>query len=162
MRCMALLLLLCLVGGAAADAMSEPQYSRNQLIYLNGPDTGSFQQDVQNYWNTYIEKGMSSTDANKTMSIWFNTFPLKFESPVKLGETTFAMGTLTAKNISPTVWTSMMLERETVYKFGLDRSSAYMPLSLPSSFRIAESGSASAQESQGQILTQSIITRLGV
>lgn len=160
---MALLLLLCLVGGAAADAMSEPQYSRNQLIYLNGPDTGSFQQDVQNYWNTYIEKGTGSTEASKSMSIWFNTFPLKFESPVRLGESTFAMGTFTAKNVSPTVWNSIMLERETVYKFGLDRSSAYMPLSLPSSFQTVESsGSSSAQESQGQIITQSIIARLGV
>lgn len=162
MRYMALLLLLCLVGGAAADAMSEPQYSRNQLIYLNGPDTGSFQQDVQNYWNTYIEKGTGSTEAGKTMNIWFNTFPLKFESPVRLGETTFAMGTITARNVSPTVWTSIMLERETVYKFGLDRSSAYMPTSLPSSFQRTESVSASAQESQGQIITQSIIAKLGV
>lgn len=111
MRWMALLLLLCLVGGAAADALSAPQYSRNQLIYLNGPDAGSFQQDVQKYWNTYVEKVGSSGEASKTMSIWFNTFPLKFESPVKLGETTFATGIDSAASVNPTVWTSMMLER---------------------------------------------------
>ncbi len=159
---MALLLLLCLVGGAAADALSAPQYSRNQLIYLNGPDTGSFQQDVQKYWNTYVEKVESSGEASKTMSIWFNTFPLKFESPVKLGETTFATGIDSAASVNPTVWTSMMLERETIYKFGLDRSYSYTPVSLPSSFQMAPAANISSQESAGLILTQSIITLFGV
>lgn len=162
MRCMVLLLLLCLVGVAAADAVAQAQYSRNQLMFLNGPDEGSFQQNVQNYWNAYVDGGIGSTATSNAMGIWLNTFPSRFENPIKLGDTTFTAGMVSVRNVSPSVLTSNMLEREIVYKFSQSKSPAAVSEAVLTSFSAASSGSTSSQESQGQIITQSIITLFGM
>lgn len=159
--------LFCLVGGAMADALSEAQYSRNQLLYLNGPDSGSFEQYTQRYWDSYIGNyttyPVSERSPTTTMNIWLNNFPLSFDAPVKLGGSSFTSGGTGASNISPTLWNSMLLERETTSNFGLDRSWAYVPADQTTSFKMVDGDvSATKENSQGLILSQGIINLFGV
>lgn len=159
--------LFCLVGGAMADALAEAQYSRNQLLYLDGPDAGSFDQYTQRYWDSYIGNSttypVSQRSPSSTMTIWLNNFPLSFESPVQLNGTSLTTGGTGASGISPTLWNSMLLERETTSNFGLDRSWSYVPAEQTTSFQMVDGQvSATKETAQGLILSQGIMTLFGV
>ena len=53
MRCIALLSLICLVGGASAQAMFTGEgYGSSQLAYFNGPNTTPFEPFVEKYWDS--------------------------------------------------------------------------------------------------------------
>jgi hypothetical protein len=168
MRCIALLSLICLVGAASAQAMFTGEgYGSSQLSFFNGPSTTPFEPFVEKYWDSYIHNspnltGPASNPAT-TMNIWFNTFPLGFNEPLKLSESTFNTSIPTASQYSPVEWNSMQLKRNTLFNFNIDQSWKYTPIYTPSSaqkssFSLGENESASANDvgSSGQILSQGI------
>ncbi|MHC1631055.1 MAG: hypothetical protein ACXQT4_01990 [Methanotrichaceae archaeon] len=88
MKCAAMLLLICLVGCAAADG-----YTTSQGLFLRGTDPvemsmdeSPFEQYVETYWSSYIDNpanvpagpiqtGPSFGVDNATKSLWMATFP---------------------------------------------------------------------------------------
>jgi hypothetical protein len=77
MRCIALLSLICLVGGASAQAMFTGEgYGSSQLAYFNGPNTTPFEPFVEKYWDSYIHNAPNLTGPTynpaTSMNIWFN------------------------------------------------------------------------------------------
>lgn len=164
MKWIALLALICLVGGASAQTMFTGEgYSRSQLAFFNGPSTTTFEPFVEKYWDSYIHNSQNMTQTVRnpatTMNIWFNTFPLSFNQPIQLKNTTFNTGVLAATNYSPIEWNSMQLKRNTLLNFDIDQSWKYSQMYTPeSSLSMVNNGSvsATASASSGQILSQGI------
>jgi hypothetical protein len=168
MRCIALLSLICLVGAASAQAIFTGEgYGSSQLSFFNGPSTVPFEPFVEKYWSSYIHnsQNMTGTTSNPatTMNIWFNAFPLGFNQPLKLSESSFNMGASAASKLSPTEWNSMQLKRNTLGNFDIDQSWMYTPVYTPasaqkSSFSLGKNESTRSNEagSSGQILSQGI------
>jgi hypothetical protein len=168
MRCIALLSLICLVGAASAQAMFTGEgYGSGQLSFFNGPSTIPFEPFVEKYWNSYIHNAPNMTGRTSnpatTMNIWFNAFPLGFNEPLELSESSFNMGSFLASKYSPTELNSMQLKRNTLGNFNIDQSWKYTPVYAPasaqkSSFSLGKNESTSANEarSSGQILSQGI------
>jgi hypothetical protein len=168
MRWIAIIALICLVGGASAQTTLPGEgYSRSQLSFLNGPTTGAFEPFVETYWNSYITNTQNSnrtvSNPATTMNIWMNTFPLNFNQPIQLKSTTFNAGALSAANYSPVEWNSMQLRRNTIQNFNFDQSWKYSQLlGLGSEQKSSISGvnngiiSATASGSSGQILSQGV------
>jgi hypothetical protein len=163
MKWIAVLLLISLSSSiASADVLAVTPLTRNQAIFMEGPSAGTFEPFVQQYWSTYQAKTLNVTppttvsSPNNTMGIWFNQFPiLDFEAPVKLSKTSFSSGGHGASKIDPVVWRSLMLERETTYKFGQDMSFALAP--PETSFAMVDGQVAAApSKSKGLILSQGI------
>ncbi|NYT01595.1 MAG: hypothetical protein GKC10_02405 [Methanosarcinales archaeon] len=173
MKKIALLLLFCLIGGAAAQALSGPQVTRYQGIYLDGPTPASFEPLVERYWNDYVQNAEvvypAVRDPNTTMSIWKNEFPYSFEKPLQLGSTSFTGGVGAAVQMDPVLYNSLFLERNTVNNFGLENSWTYAPRSFSPAAGRTYSFSAAATQSnvspssaQGMIISQNIGNLFGL
>jgi hypothetical protein len=169
MRCIALLSLICLVGGASAQAMFTGEgYGNSQLAYFNGPSTTPFEPFVEKYWDSYIHNAPNLTgpmyNPATSMNIWYNTFPLSFNQPVALRNSTFITGVSAASSYSPNEWNSMLLKRNTLTNFNIDLSWKYTPVYTPSvqksSFSLTKNATSSGTDSSssGQILSQGIRT----
>jgi len=103
---------------------------------------------------------MLSRGPNQTMNIWGNQFYNSFSTPVRRTGTTFSAGGIGASGIASALWNSMMLERDTVYRFNTGRSWAFVPGQTNSSFSMVnERGVYFPGQSQGMILTQAIATK---
>lgn len=165
---MSLLSLMCLVGAASAQAMFTGEgYGSNQLAYFNGPSTTPFEPFVEKYWDSYIHNAPNLTgpmyNPATSMNIWFNTFPLNFNQPVQLKNSTFTEGALSASKYSPSEWNSMMLKRNTLANFNIDQGWKYTAVYTPigaqkSSFYLTQNASSNATDSgsSGQVITQGI------
>ena len=122
MRCIVLLSLICLIGGASAQAMFTGEgYGSSQLDYFNGPTTTPFDPFVEKYWDSYIHNAPNLTGPSynpaTSMNIWFNTFPLNFNEPIQLKNSTLTTGVPSANKYSPNEWNSMLLKRNTLDEF---------------------------------------------
>ena len=169
MRCIALLSLICLVGGASAQAMFTGEgYGSSQLAYFNGPNTTPFEPFVEKYWDSYIHNSPNLTGPTynpaTSMTIWFNTFPLTFNEPVALKNSTITTGISLASKYSPDEWNSMLLKRNTLTNFNIDQSWKYTQIYTPSvqksSFSLTNNATSSGTDSasSGQVLSQGIKT----
>lgn len=161
----ALVILISLLGGASAQTIFTGEgYSTTQLAFLSSPITASFEPNVEKYWGTYISGAGNITPVASnpaaTMSVWMNTFPLKFENPVMIKSTSFTASVPTASGISNSEMNSMLLRRDINYKFDVDQSWKYN--SVDSSFAIAKSNGAPSKDAEGQIISQNIITLFNV
>jgi hypothetical protein len=159
--------MMCLVGAASAQAMFTGEgYGSSQLAYFNGPSTTPFEPFVEKYWDSYIHNAPNLTgpmyNPATSMNIWFNTFPLNFNQPVQLKNSTFTLGVPSASNYSPNEWNSMLLKRNTLTNFDIDQSwkytQIYTPSAQKSSFSLTTNASSTATDSSssGQVITQGI------
>jgi hypothetical protein len=169
MRWTTLLLLICLVGGASAQAIFTGEgYSSAQLAFFNGPSTAPFEPFVEKYWNSYIHNAPNLTEPKynpaTSMNVWFNNFPLNFNEPIQLKNSTLTTGVTSTSNYSPVEWNSMMLNRNTLNNFNINQGWNYTPIYTPSlqksSFSLTTKPSSSKTDSgqSGKILSQSITT----
>jgi hypothetical protein len=161
----ALAILICLLGGASAQKIFTGEgYSTTQLSFLSAPNSESFEPNVEKYWGTYISGAGNVTPVASnpaaTMSVWMNTFPLKFENPLQIRSSTFTASVPTASGISNNEMNSMLLRRDINYKFNVDQSWKYN--SADTSFALAVGSGAPSKDAQGQILSQGIITLFNV
>jgi hypothetical protein len=168
MRWMSLLSLMCLVGTASAQAMFTGEgYGSSQLAFFNGPNTTPFEPFVEKYWDSYIHNAPNLTgpmyNPMTDMNIWFNTFPLNFNQPVQLKNSTITMGIPSASKYTPNEWNSMLLNQNTLMNFNAGQSWKYTGVYTPgsaqkSSFYLTQNASSTATGSaaSGQILTQGI------
>jgi hypothetical protein len=96
------------------------------------------------------------------MNIWYNTFPLNFNQPVALKNSTLTTGVPSASQYSPDEWNSMLLKRNTLTNFNMDQSWKYAQIYTPSvqksSFSLTTNASSTATDSasSGQVITQGI------
>jgi hypothetical protein len=169
MRWISLLSLICLVGGASAQAMFTGEgYGNSQLAYFNGPSTTPFEPFVEKYWDSYIHNAPNLTgpmyNPATSMNIWYNTFPLNFNEPLHLTNSTLTTGVPSAAKYSPDEWNSMLLKRNTLTNFNIDQSWKYTQIYTPSvqksSFSLAKNSTSSATDSSssGQVISQGIKT----
>ena len=168
MRWISLLPIICLVGAASAQAMFTGEgYTSSQLDYFNGPSTTPFEPFVEKYWDSYIhnEPNLTGTTYNPatSMNIWFNTFPLNFNQPIQLNNSTFTTGVPSASKYSPNEWDSMLLNRNILSNFNTDQSWKYAAIYTPSnaqksSFSLTQNASSTSTNSasSGQVITQGI------
>ncbi len=155
------ILLISLLGGATAQTIFTGEgYSTSQLAFFSSPNSASFEPDVQKYWGTYITDAANVTTISRnpaaTMSVWMNTFPLNFNSPLQFKSTSFTASVPTASGISENEMNSMLIRRDINYKFNVDQSWKYN--SAESSFALAQSNGTPAKDASGQILSQGIIS----
>lgn len=159
-----LAILIGLVGGAYSQ--SQPSflgegYSTTQLMFFNGQNTIDFQPIVEKYWNSYIQNGESSNPAVNNQStaidIWLNSFPLDFNKEVQLKSSSFVANPSVATNLSSSELQSAALTRDINYNFNLDQSWKYTSGPI-SSVSAASSSGVPPKSSQGQIISQGIIS----
>lgn len=167
MRCIVLLSLICLIGGASAQAMFTGEgYGSSQLAFFNGPSTTPFDPFVEKYWESYIHNAPNLTGPTynpaTSMNIWFNTFPLNFDEPIYLKNSTLTTGVLAANKYSPDEWNSMLLKRNTLENFNTGQSwkytQIYTPSAQKSSFSLTQNPTTGATDSSssGQVISQGI------
>lgn len=169
MKWIVLLLAICLSGLAAAQGMFTGEgYSSSQLAFYSGPNTSSFDSNVQQYWNDYVSNSGNASKApvetaTTRMSIWQSSFSYNFEQPITLANTSFAAGGQAADNMTTEERNSAMLERATVSNFEIGQNSAQSSASQSTSQTASGSGlslgkysNTPTAESSGQVLTQGI------
>jgi hypothetical protein len=164
MRWIALLSLICLVGGASAQAMFTGEgYGTTQLAFFNGPSGTPFEPNVEKYWNSYILNSKNLTgpvyNPATSMNIWLNTFPLNFNQPVLLRNSSLTTGIPSAGKYSPSEYNSMQLRRNTLNNFDQDQSWKYGQIYTPGIQKTNASSSVPTAASSGQTLSQNIKTK---
>lgn len=152
------------MGGAAAQTIFTGEgYSSSQLSFFNGPNSATFQPLVENYWNSYVqsEGGINPAIRNQstTMSIWFNSFPLSFDKQIQLQSSSFTTNVPVNSNISSTEMQSAYLKRDISFKFNPDLSWKYTP--ADTSFTLSKGNGVPPKDSQGQIISQGIVSLFG-
>jgi hypothetical protein len=143
-------------------------YGSSQLAFFNGPSTTPFDPFVEKYWESYIHNAPNLTGPTynpaTSMNIWFNTFPLNFDEPIYLKNSTLTTGVLAANKYSPDEWDSMLLKRNTLENFNTDQSwkytQIYTPSAQKSSFSLTQNPTTGATDSSssGQVISQGIKT----
>jgi hypothetical protein len=167
MKWIVLLSVICLSGLAAAQGMFTGEgYSSSQLAFYSGPNTSSFDSNVQQYWNNYVSGSGNATippaeSPLNTMSIWQSTFSYKFEKPVALANTTFAIGDQGTGNLTTQEWNAIILKRATTFNFNAEQSTEFTQKSASqptgnSSVSSDETSGNPTAESSGQVLSQGI------
>jgi hypothetical protein len=156
----ALLALTCLLGLASAQMMFTGEgYSASQLSFLNSPNVPTFEPNVEKYWGSYItDQNATSASAWSNMNIWMNTFPLNFESPVKIASSSLAVRSVS--NLSASERNSQFLTREVNNQFLVNQLWVY-PL-MDGSLSVLKSSGTPGEDDKGQILSQNIITLFSV
>ncbi len=160
-----LIALTCLIGGAAAQTIFTGEgYSASQLAFYNGPNTVSFEPNVEKYWDSYITNAgnitpVTSNPAN-SMNIWFNSFPLTFDKQIQLKSSSFVANASATTGVSETEQESAVLKRNVNFNFNSDLSWMYTP-KKDASFSYSAPTSVPSKDSQGQIVSQSIISLFG-
>ncbi len=160
----ALIALICLAGGASAQMIFTGEgYSTSQLQFFNGPTTVSFEPNVEKYWDSYISNTGNFTPAmgNETsdMDIWFNSFPLSFDKQIQLKSSSFTANVPVKSNLSITEVQSSTLKRDISFNFNQDLSWKYIP--ADTTLSVAKANGAPPKDSQGQIISQGIMTLFG-
>ena len=167
MKYSTLLSLICLIGGASAQAMFTGEgYGSSQLAYFNGPNTTPFEPFVEKYWDSYIHNSPNLTgpayNPATSMNIWFNAFPLNFNEPIQLKNSSLTTGVPSATKYTPDQWNSMLLKRNTLTNFNTGQSWKYTQIYTPSvqrsSFSLTKNATSSATDSasSGQVISQGI------
>ncbi len=153
-----LIALTCLLGLASAQTVGLGEgYSSTQLSFLHSPTVSTFDPDVQDYWSNYVanqdNQGLKSTSSN--MDIWMNTFPLKFDSSLKIGATSF-QANASGLNLTQTERNSLFLTRGIDNDFDINRDLN----ALKTGGSLTASGSSSSTPSKdapGKIMSQNIM-----
>jgi len=166
MKYLALISLICLISGAAAQSLFTGEgYGRDQLAFFNGPSTSSFDPSVEKYWNSYVHNSgnVSSTTFTTTMDIWRNNFPLSFDTPLQIQKSSFISGVST-QDYNKNDYDSLMLRRSVLANLNQNDAWMYTPVYTPSnvlktSFTIqnTDSDNANVNASPGQIISQGIL-----
>ena len=154
----ALLALTCLLGVASAQTMFTGEgYSASQLAFFNAPSASTFEPNVEKYWGSYItgQQNMTAKSARSNMNIWMNTFPLNFDTSVKIAASSFAANAA-GSTLSPSDRNSQFLTRDVNSQFRVNQLWAY-PMTN-GSLTTSESSGTPSKEDKGLILTQNIIT----
>ena len=167
MKWIAFLPLICLIGTVAAqDIFTGEGYGSGQLAFYNGPSTSPFEPFVEKYWDSYVHNTGNATAVSESgpqtdMAIWYNTFPLGFNTLVQLPKTSFTTGTTTTGGLTATELDSMNLKRDTTFNFNTgDQSWKYTPVYTPSVQKTSFSlmgENKTGETSSGQIISQSIM-----
>lgn len=157
---MALVTLTCLLGLASAQTMFTGEgYSASQLAFYNSPGVSTFEPDVQKYWGSYIAG--NATARSNTMSdtaIWMNTFPLKFNTPLKVKNSSFTANA-SALTLSESEMNSMILKRNVNTQFSYYQNWRY---SSPESSLTFFNATIPPKDAKGQIISQGIISLFNV
>lgn len=168
MKGIVLISLICIVGAASAQEIFTGEgYGRSQLSFFNGPSTTGFDPFVEKFWESYVHNSpnMSRLASNpaSTMNIWFNTFPMNFNQPLQVKNSSFTPGVSSAGTFNQLEWHSIQLKRNTLSRLNIDQSWKYTPIYKPisaqkSSFYLGKDENMSATESasSGQIISQGI------
>lgn len=151
----ALIALTCLLGVAGASIGEG--YSSSQMAFFNAPSASTFEPNVQQYWGSYIAntQNMSRNIGTTDMDLFMNTFPLLFDTPLKLDTTSFASN-VSAQALSIAEKNSQDLTKSVNTGF-----SAYQVSSSPAksgSLTTTSGGSTPAKDATGKILSQNIMT----
>lgn len=153
----ALIALTCLLGVAGAQTMFMGEgYSSSQMAFFNAPSSSTFEPDVQQYWGSYIAntQNMTRSSATSNMAIWMNTFPLVFDTPLTLGNTSFA-GNVSAQALSAADRNSQDLTRSVNSDFAVNQ---VMSIPATSGSLTTTSGTGMpAKDATGKMLSQNII-----
>jgi hypothetical protein len=160
----ALAALTCLLGLSAAQTMFTGEgYSTSQLAFYNSPISSAFEPNVQKYWGTYIA-GAGNTNATSglmsDMNIWMNTFPLRFNSPLRVGSSSFSANVANNSGLSMNQMNSMLLKRDINTQFSYYQNWNKKP--FQSSLNVSDSTGAPAKDSSGLILSQAITSLLNL
>jgi len=155
----ALVALTCLLGLSAAQTMFTGEgYSTSQLAFFNSPLASAFEPSVEKYWGTYIA-GAGNVNASSQMSdmsIWMNTFPMKFNSPIRTGSSSFSTNVSGPSDLSVSQMNSMLLNRDINTQFSYYQNWNEKP--FQSSLTVSDSTGAPTKDSSGQIISQAIIS----
>ena len=155
----ALVALTCLLGLTAAQTMFTGEgYSTSQLAFFNSPLSSAFEPNVEKYWGTYIA-GAGNANASgqmSDMSIWMNTFPMKFNSPLRVGSTSFSTNVTSPSDLSVNQMNSMLLKRDINTQFSYYQNWNEKP--FQSSLTVSDSPGAPTKDASGQIISQGIIS----
>ena len=155
----ALVALTCLLGLSAAQTMFTGEgYSTSQLAFFNSPLASAFEPSVEKYWGTYIA-GAGNVNASSQMSdmsIWMNTFPMKFNSPLRVGSSSFSTNVSSPSDLSVNQMNSMLLKRGINTQFSYYQNWNEKP--FQSSLTVSDSTGAPTKDSSGQIISQAIIS----
>lgn len=156
----ALVTLTCLLGLSAAQTMFTGEgYSTSQLAFYNSPLQSAFEPNVEKYWGTYIA-GAGNMNASSgqmsDMNIWMNTFPLKFNSPLRVGSSSFSTNVSSPSDLSVNQMNSMLLKRDINTQFSYYQNWNEKP--FQSSLTVSDSTGAPTKDSSGQIISQGIIS----
>ena len=159
----ALAALVCLMGMASAQLMFTGEgYGTSQLSFYNAPGSSTFEPNVQSYWQNYITGAQNATGKStmSDMAIWMNTFPLSFNTPVKVTSTSFSANAVAASNLSIPELNSQSLTRDVSTQFSIYETRAYTPLT--STFSVTKSNAVPTSSSSGQIMSQNIVSLFNV
>ncbi len=161
-KVLALVALICLLGVAAAQTMFTGEgYSSSQLAFYNSPTTSAFEPNVEKYWGSYIA-GAQNTTTSSTMSdiaIWMNTFPLNFNTPVKVDSSSFATN-VAAPKLSASEMNSQFLTRNVNSKFSINEVQSNMPAG--GSLSVSNSAEVPTKDAAGQVISQGIVSLFDV
>jgi hypothetical protein len=161
-KVLALVALICLLGVAAAQTMFTGEgYSSSQLAFYNSPTTSTFEPNVEKYWGSYIA-GAQNTTADSTMSdiaIWMNTFPLNFNTPVKVASSSFATN-VAVPTLSASEMNSQFLTRNVNSKFSINEVQSNMP--AEGSLSASNGTEIPTKDAEGQVISQGIISLFNV
>lgn len=150
----ALIALTCLLG--VAGAFMGEGYSSSQMAFFNAPSSSTFEPNVQQYWGSYIAntQNMTRSSATSNMDIWMNTFPLVFDTPLTLGNTSF-VGNVSAQTLSAADRNSQDLTRSVNSDFAVNQ---VMSIPATSGSLTTTSGIGTpATDATGKILSQNIM-----
>jgi hypothetical protein len=156
MKTIAILIALTCLLGVASAFMGEG-YSASQLAFFNAPSASTFEPNVQQYWGSYIAntQNMSRSSGTTDMDLFMNTFPLLFDTPLRLDATSFV------RNVSAPSLSIAQKNSQDLTSSVNEGFSAYQVSSSP-----AKSGSLTttsgtgtpAADATGKMLTQNIMT----
>jgi hypothetical protein len=150
-----LIALTCLLG--VAGAFMGEGYSASQLAFFNEPSSSTFEPNVQQYWGSYITntQNMSRGSGTSDMDLFMNTFPLLFDTPLKLNATSFA-GNVSGPTLSAADQNSQGLTRGVNNEFSANQVMSYPAKS--GSLTTTSATGTPASDATGKILSQNIMT----
>ena len=152
-----LIALTCLLGLAGAQTIGMGEgYSRTQLSFFNAPTSSAFEPNVQTYWGTYIanQQNLSIKRLTTNMDIWMNTFPLRFDTPLQLKATSFAVN-VAVPILSAKERNSQSLTRNVNSQFDVNQIWSYTPTSV--SLSVSNSTGTPSKDAKGKLLSQNIV-----
>ena len=158
----ALIALICLLGVAGAQTMFMGEgYSASQLAFFNAPSSSTFEPNVQTYWGSYItnQQNQSNSSSTSDMDIWMNTFPMVFDTPLKLNSTSFH-GSVSSSTLGAADRNSQDLTRGVNNEFSANQVTSYTATS--GSLTTSTGTGTPAKDAAGKLLSQNIMTFFNV
>ena len=93
------------------------------------------------------------------IAIWMNTFPLNFNTPLKVASSSFATN-VAAPTLSASEMNSQFLTRNVNSKFSINEVQANMPAG--GSLSVSNGTEIPGKDSEGQVISQGIISIFNV